>query len=340
MSNYTKTTNFTAKDALPTGDTNKIVRGSEIDTEFTNIATAITSKADSSDLTSTNTNVTTLLTNPNICDGRLTLTTAVPVTTSDVTAATNLYFTPYKGNRISLYSSSAWSVLSFSERSIAIPATTSNLYDVFIYSNSGTPTLELLQWSSDTVRATALTTQDGVLVKSGDATRRYLGSVRTTGVSGQTEDSEAKRYLWNYYNRVDRVLKGATETTDSWVYTTDVWRQANSNTANQVDVVVGYAEDTIFIEVVGNSNNAATSTRAVGIGVDLTNADSSQIRGVCSAGVTNEVLTSTARYRKVPAVGRHFYPWLERAVALGTTTWYGDNGNVHIQSGISGIFKM
>ena len=46
MSNYTKTTNFTAKDTLPSGDSGKIIRGSEFDTEFTAISTAIATKAD------------------------------------------------------------------------------------------------------------------------------------------------------------------------------------------------------------------------------------------------------------------------------------------------------
>jgi hypothetical protein len=46
MANYSKTTNFAAKDALAPGNSNKIVRGSEIDTEFNNIATAISTKAD------------------------------------------------------------------------------------------------------------------------------------------------------------------------------------------------------------------------------------------------------------------------------------------------------
>ena len=46
MSNYTKSTNFTAKDSLPTGDTNKVVRGSEFDTEFNALATAVATKAD------------------------------------------------------------------------------------------------------------------------------------------------------------------------------------------------------------------------------------------------------------------------------------------------------
>ena len=46
MSNYTKTTNFGAKDTLPSGDTNKIIRGSEFDTEFDAIATASATKSD------------------------------------------------------------------------------------------------------------------------------------------------------------------------------------------------------------------------------------------------------------------------------------------------------
>jgi hypothetical protein len=46
MANYTKATNFTAKDSLPSGNSGKIIKGAEIDTEFTAIASAISSKAD------------------------------------------------------------------------------------------------------------------------------------------------------------------------------------------------------------------------------------------------------------------------------------------------------
>ena len=46
MSDYSKATNFTTKDTLPTGNSGKIVKGTELDTEFTAIASAITSKAD------------------------------------------------------------------------------------------------------------------------------------------------------------------------------------------------------------------------------------------------------------------------------------------------------
>lgn len=46
MANYTKSTNFAAKDSYSHGDSRKIVKGTEINTEFDNIATAIASKAD------------------------------------------------------------------------------------------------------------------------------------------------------------------------------------------------------------------------------------------------------------------------------------------------------
>ena len=55
MANYTKTTDFAAKDTLPGGDTNKVVRGTEFETEFDAISTAIATKADTASPTFTGT---------------------------------------------------------------------------------------------------------------------------------------------------------------------------------------------------------------------------------------------------------------------------------------------
>lgn len=46
MANYTKSTNFAIKDSLVTGNPNKIIKGTEINTEYDNIASAISSKGD------------------------------------------------------------------------------------------------------------------------------------------------------------------------------------------------------------------------------------------------------------------------------------------------------
>ena len=63
MSDYNKSTNFTTKDTLPSGNSQKIVKGTELDVEFTNIASAVASKAnsDSPNLTGTPTAPTAIL---------------------------------------------------------------------------------------------------------------------------------------------------------------------------------------------------------------------------------------------------------------------------------------
>lgn len=55
MSNYVKSVNFTAKDTLPTGNASKVVRGAELDTEYTAIAVAVSTKADTASPTFTGT---------------------------------------------------------------------------------------------------------------------------------------------------------------------------------------------------------------------------------------------------------------------------------------------
>jgi hypothetical protein len=276
-----------------------------------------------------------------ICEGRLTLTSGTPITTSDVTAATTVYFAPYKGNRIALYDGTRWKLYTFSELSLSVPATTNTNYDVFIYDNSGTLTLESVAWTNDTTRATALTTQDGVYVKSGATGRRYLGSFRTTGTSGQTEDSGAqgagtvsKRYLWNYYNRALRYAR-CIEDADSWTYTTATWRQANGDSTNQVEFLIGVSEDPIKGVVHGVAYPTGTVSLAVGVGIDSTSANSALTYGTLQGTATSDSKTDvTAEYLGFPGIGKHYMAWLEISTAAGTTTWFGDNGVTYVQTGL------
>jgi hypothetical protein len=276
--------------------------------------------------------------------GRLTLTTLTPVTTADVTAATNLYFTPYGGKYIALFDGVAtWTTYAFTELSIAIPATVSQLYDVFVYNNAGTPTLELFAWASDTTRATALILQDGVLVKSGATTRRFVGCVRTTTVSGQTEDSAAKRYVWNYYNRLPRAVQRK-ESTTVWTYTTATWRQANASAANQVDLVVGVAESllVLHLQVTASSDSGGGSGvhLNLGIGEDSTTTPIASAIGYLNIFTPVTTDSTVAILIKVPPLGRHIYTWLEASEAVGTTTWYGANNSVAGATTASGLQGM
>jgi hypothetical protein len=268
-----------------------------------------------------------------ICQGRLTLTTGVPVTTADVTAATTLYFTPFRGNWIGTYDGAAWSISTFAEKSISLAGLTASLpYDVFIV--DGTLALELLAWTNTTTRATALVLQDGIYVKSGATTRRYLGTICITATTGQCEDSLLRRLVWNYYNRVERPMR-AIDTTDSWTYGTASWRQANAAAANKVELVSGVSEDLARAEVLSRIGTNSGLAGAVGIGLDSTTANSAQLLTDIATGgasVTDSVMGG-AKYRGYPGVGYHYLAWLEYARA-GTVNFGGDNNVPDQQSGI------
>lgn len=258
-------------------------------------------------------------------DGRLTLTSGTPVTTGDVTAASTLYYVPYVGNRIALYTAGAWEALEFTQRSIALSGLTAGKpYDVFIYNNAGTPTLELLVWTNDTTRATALAYQDGVLCKSGALDRRYLGTIYTSGTT-TTEDTLAKRWVWNYYNRVNRRMEKLASTA-SWTYTTSVIRQANADVANQLDYVVGVAEDTVYAELNCRvANSSANIAFQIGIGVDVTNALGAAQSWGTTGAATNYALARCAIHSMPTSPGRHFLAWCEWSSASGTMTWEGQS---------------
>lgn len=55
MSNYTKATNFAIKDSLNTGNPSKIIKGTEINTEYDAIQAAVNSKADANNAALTGT---------------------------------------------------------------------------------------------------------------------------------------------------------------------------------------------------------------------------------------------------------------------------------------------
>lgn len=276
--------------------------------------------------------------------GRLTLTTGVPVTTADVTAATTVYYAPYGGcNTLSTFDGVQWNETGFAQLSIAVPATTNQMYDVFVYDNAGALALELTAWTNDTTRATALTTQNGVYVKTGALTRLYLGSFRTDTVSGTTTDSLLKRFLWNYYNRVDRAMR-VLEATNTWTYTLAAYQQANASTANQLDCVVGVVEDAMKVDVVGYARN---STGSASLSVSIGDGSITPIAGVIGqqnayqGAAANSPAMARASWVGVPtSVGRRTYWWLEYSEATGTTTWYGDNNTPSVtQAAIMGWVK-
>jgi hypothetical protein len=124
------------------------------------------------------------------------------------------------------------------------------------------------------------------------------------------------------------------ESTASWTYSTATWRQANAATANQLNFVIGVAEDAVEASVSGYANSSTASVGGCfsGVGYDVTNAPYANT-GACAVGSNfggNLFVTNVI----TPAAGKHYLAWLEQGNAGLTCIFYG--GSSPQQLGITG----
>jgi hypothetical protein len=273
---------------------------------------------------------------------RLTLLTGFPVT--DSTSNTTIYLTPYIHGRIALFDGALWAILTSAEVSLGLGTLTSGKnYDVFAYSNAGTLTLELsAAWASDTARTDALVRLNGVYVKNADNTRRYIGTIRTDSTT-TTIDSTAKRFVYNYYNQVERAL-AVIDTTNTWTYVNpnQVWRQVRATATNCFEFVIGDASTGALARAYGQAFASAAAVgneAAVGVGIDSTTVNSATIYGG-NPNSTTLFMPMGAEYRGLPGLGYHKVNWLETGVGGAVTyTFAGDNGTLSMQTGMVGSLR-
>ncbi len=249
--------------------------------------------------------------------GRLTLESGVPVSTTDQTAKTSIFYTPFVHNVVPLWNGSDWVPTTFTEVTQALGTITSGRpYDVFGFLNGSALNTEILAWTSDTARATAVTLQDGRYCKSGDKTRLLLGTFYTTSTT-TTEDSAAKRLLDNVYNKTIR--RTTSSNTTIHTYTTGAWRQWNGGTGGGiVEWVQSVQRDAISLSLtVGFSRSSAGTMGYANIGYDATNGSSNLFAANTEAPSpgSNSIGLSSTGYTAI-AAGRHF----AAAVQYGETS--------------------
>jgi hypothetical protein len=241
--------------------------------------------------------------------GRLTLTSGTPVTggvTGGVSGQT-IYYTPYLSPHISLWDGSTWVPVVFTETSISASGWSNDqTRDIFGYLSSGVLALESVAWTNDTTRATALAYIDGVLCKSGDKTRLYLGTARrgTTNV----HDTLDSRFLFNMYNRADRLCAvDATGTT----YNSATIREHNG-ASHRFRIIVPIEDFNLDIKIIATASSAS-GTGTVGIGKDSTTTFS----GIQAKFSQTAATQATASRFDNPSTGLHFYAILEQGSGAG-----------------------
>lgn len=264
---------------------------------------------------------------PLACEGRLTLISGMAMPVNDVIAAGTVYFTPFRGDRIALFTPGVgWRLRSFSEAALSLNGlAATRCYDFFAYDQGGALKIEAVAWNNQTTRAVELGIQNGVYVRSGRPEQRYLGTLNLVA-TGQAEDSAARRFVWNYYNRLARPLLYLGETA-SWTYNVNAWRQANGSSAAKVELVVGVPEDALDLQLTVKAMlaNVANAEAAQAIGVNSATTPGTGAVGQFInrfTGTSQMTQTGTSRIVHIPRTGWSFYAWLERSY-LGANVFYG-----------------
>lgn len=284
--------------------------------------------------------------------GRLTLSSGTPITTTDQTNKTTIYYTPFKHTRIPLFNGTRWVNCTFAELSQATTDTThspaavaaSTSYDLYVWLNAGVPTLSRgAAWASATSRGTGAnsaqqTTQDGrvvnaVAITNGPAANCGLWVGTVTSASNSTLiDSQIFCHVWNTFNRVERHLYKPMSDS-GYTYSSGTTRQANSNTNNQIEHTVGALEDlacvtATMLGVMGTANSPAF----VDIGINsITAGAAADLKvpvGFTQGGLTTSIYQGMSQLARVPPqLGRNYYALLETGDGTHTVTFYSGSGS-------------
>jgi hypothetical protein len=221
--------------------------------------------------------------------------TTAPIPTSDQTAVTTVYWTPYNGNVCPIYNGSSFVTTTSSQLSCSLTAgaqASGGIYDVYKFLNSGSVTLGFgPSWSAGTggsvtagscARGTstggaALTVVSGILVNAAAMTLNngattysvaanqgtYLGSVYINSTAGQynchVSYGQSRTWgLWNAYNRRPLYIK-AGDSTASWTSNNATGvHAANTNSANSLTIFSGLPDETV--DLAYSSRASATVT--------------------------------------------------------------------------------
>lgn|SRR5678815_3300997 len=273
---------------------------------------------------------------------RLSLTSGDPEELSEVTASSNLIWTPDLGEHALLPDGSSWNDYSGGEitKSLTGLLTTGKIYDALIDWNGGSPQLAISQWTDDTNRATALTRLNGVRVLNGALDHLYVGSFmaisanETCDFGGTASQAGGKRFLYNHYNQIWKYLK-VFDTTNTWNYSTATWRAAGGVSTNMVEFLVGVLRDAYKGTIKGYGNGTAGNVNgSVAVGWNSTTV-ASGLPG--TTGGNGATISCTSEFDLLPRLGYNFATWLETGNGNATMTWYGDVGSTgnQIQSGLT-----
>ena len=155
-------------------------------------------------------------------------------------------------------------------QSLAFKLPANTVYDVFNYYDGSEVKLELCEWASSSARATSIELINGLYLKQGDNSRAYAGTIYTTGTAGQMADGAYDRFVWNYHNRVSRLLY-AYNTNGSFSSSASAWREYNGGSGQiRGEFVMGVIDANPIAYNYGYMGTQAAGTSYTSVAINST----------------------------------------------------------------------
>jgi hypothetical protein len=274
------------------------------------------------------------------CDGRLSINSGNPIVEG---YSDSLYFVPYNGNLISLYNGTTWQTIPFSTTLVKTTSTlfpfgapvdpANRVFDIFAYLNNGSVNFESVVWTSTSQRTTQLNKKDGIYVKSGDDTRRYIGSVMPINYGGYPPAGGNKfnntinhRYIYNYYNRIPVLSKYSLSRT--WTCESNVWRQLLNTyigflSSITINILCGIQDDIISPKVSVKLSSQGLSNTNYMLTINSSNFDISSIgTQLYVPPIPSKHLIDILSADSVDYIEKQLYASMTEVVPVGISTYY------------------
>jgi hypothetical protein len=261
-----------------------------------------------------------------------------------------VYLAPVTGDQIGLYDIAlgTWRLFTPAALSYTLAGRTAGLpFDLFAYQVAGVVSLEAVNWTQPTpgVRATGIVKQNGIWVKSGDVSRRYLGTVRprsaTTYRVQRFNAVSTGSVGIDYFNENLRKQTAIqlTDTVANQAYSSTVWRQWAASANAQIDTITGLPGDPVSITAMASANTSNTTTTIsfplIGIGINnATPVGARTMEGISRvASAPFDMATISASLAVNSTLGVTAYWWLQ--YGSGNVEFFGINGPA--QSGMMAL---
>jgi hypothetical protein len=245
----------------------------------------------------------------------------------------------FEGSAVGAWTGYEWYLADPGQTSLANTATdldgtplaVDSMYAIFAeYQGDGSFDLVADRWTSQGTDYAALYSHQGVLVQADtDAgrKRRFLGAVymHNDASTPKFKDEETLRYVANWYNRKDKVVRSYNSTGGAWNYATNSWRELNggsNHVRGRVVVIEPVNVLCAFGLIVLDSSNRAD----IGIGLDET---TNVQDGYAIIHVGNANNTVSATCKLALTTGAHYITMIEKATAAATFTVWGSSASTN-----------